>query len=107
MLLYKDFDALKVLFSLLQCGNRGSYVRFSGLKIASSYAVVGAVVSEWLGGFNGLGVYMTRMRKAYAFDNMFAVIILIIVISLLLLLLVNIISKAAMPWKKAERGNYE
>lgn len=77
---------------------------FSGLKIASSYAVVGAVVSEWLGGFNGLGVYMTRMRKAYAFDNMFAVIILIIIISLLLLLLVNIISKAAMPWKKAERG---
>jgi len=77
---------------------------FSGLKIASSYAVVGAVVSEWLGGFNGLGVYMTRMRKAYAFDNMFAVIILIIVISLLLLLLVNILSRAAMPWKKAERG---
>lgn len=75
---------------------------FSGLKIASSYAVVGAVVSEWLGGFNGLGVYMTRMRKAYAFDNMFAVIILIIVISLLLLLLVNIISKASMPWKRAE-----
>lgn len=75
---------------------------FSGLKIAASYAVVGAVVSEWLGGFNGLGVYMTRMRKAYAFDNMFAVIVLIILISLLLLLLVNIISKAAMPWKKAE-----
>lgn len=75
---------------------------FSGLKIASSYAVVGAVVSEWLGGFNGLGVYMTRMRKAYAFDNMFAVIILIIVISLLLLLLVQLISKASMPWKRAE-----
>ena len=75
---------------------------FSGLKIASSYAVVGAVVSEWLGGFNGLGVYMTRMRKAYAFDNMFAVIILIIIISLLLLLLVHLISKASMPWKRAE-----
>lgn len=77
---------------------------FSGLKIASSYAVVGAVVSEWLGGFNGLGVYMTRMRKAYAFDNMFAVIILIIIISLLLLLMVHIISKASMPWKRAEGG---
>ena len=77
---------------------------FSGLKIASSYAVVGAVVSEWLGGFNGLGVYMTRMRKAYAFDNMFAVIILIIVISLLLLLLVHLISRASMPWQRAERS---
>ena len=38
-----------------------------------SYCVVGAVISEWLGGYNGLGVYMTRVRKSYAFDKMFAV----------------------------------
>lgn len=44
---------------------------FSGLKISASYAVVGAVVAEWLGGFNGLGVYMTRVKKAYSFDKMF------------------------------------
>ena len=50
---------------------------FSGLRVSASYAVVGAVISEWLGGFEGLGVYMTRVRKAYAFDKMFAVIILI------------------------------
>ena len=42
-----------------------------------SYCVVGAVISEWLGGYNGLGVYMTRVRKSYAFDKMFAVIFLI------------------------------
>ena len=53
---------------------------FSGLKISASYAVVGAVVSEWLGGFNGLGVYMTRVKKAYSFDKMFAVIIFIVII---------------------------
>ena len=56
---------------------------FSGLKISASYAVVGAVISEWLGGFEGLGVYMTRVSKAYAFDKMFAVIIFIVIISLL------------------------
>ena len=71
---------------------------FSGLKISASYAVVGAVISEWLGGFEGLGVYMTRVKKAYAFDRMFAVIILIVVISLLLMGLVDLIRRGAMPY---------
>jgi len=71
---------------------------FSGLRISASYAVVGAVISEWLGGFEGLGVYMTRVRKAYAFDKMFAVILLIVIVSLLLMELVNIIKKLSMPW---------
>ena len=78
---------------------------FSGLKISASYAVVGAVISEWLGGFEGLGVYMTRSRKAYAFDRMFAVILLIVVISLLLMLLVNILRDAAMPHLKIGTGD--
>ena len=50
---------------------------FAGLRISASYAVVGAVISEWLGGFSGLGVYMTRVKKAFSFDKMFAVIFLI------------------------------
>lgn len=73
---------------------------FSGLKMSASYAVVGAVISEWLGGFEGLGVYMTRVKKAYAFDKMFAVIIFISVISLLLMLLITVIRKILMPWDK-------
>lgn len=64
---------------------------------------MGAVVSEWLGGFNGLGVYMTRVKKAYAFDKMFAVIIFIVIISLLLLFLVNVIRRIAMPWLQVEK----
>ena len=72
---------------------------FSGLRIAAAYSVVGAVISEWLGGFKGLGVYMTRVRKAYAFDKMFAVIVFISVISLLLMYLIALLEKLAMPWK--------
>ena len=71
---------------------------FSGLKTSASYAIVGAVISEWLGGFEGLGVYMTSVKKAYAFDRMFAVIIVIDAISLLLLKLVNFLRKMVMPW---------
>ncbi|MBQ1366152.1 MAG: ABC transporter permease [Clostridia bacterium] len=73
---------------------------FSGLRISASYAVVGAVISEWLGGFEGLGVYMTRVRKAYAFDKMFAVILLIVIVSLLLMKAVNLLKTVSMPWLK-------
>ena len=74
---------------------------FSGVKVSASYSVVGAVISEWLGGFEGLGVYMTRVKKAYAFDKMFSVIIFISVISLLLMLLISVIKKLCTPWDKA------
>lgn len=76
---------------------------FSGLRISASYAIVGAVISEWLGGNGGLGVYMTRVRKSFAFDKMFAVIIVISVISLALMKLVDLIQKIVMPWKKYEK----
>ena len=72
---------------------------FSGLRISASYAVVGAVISEWLGGFSGLGVYMTRVRKAFAFDKMFAVIFLVSFISLILMKVVDLIQKKCMPWE--------
>ena len=73
---------------------------FSGLKVSASYAVVGAVISEWLGGFEGLGVYMMRVKKAYAFDKMFAVIILISAVSLLLMGAVALLKWLSMPHKR-------
>lgn len=72
---------------------------FSGLRIAAAYSVVGAVISEWLGGFGGLGVYMTRVKKAFAFDKMFAVIFLISAISLVLMALVGFAEKKLMPYR--------
>ena len=76
---------------------------FSGLRISASYAVVGAVISEWLGGFEGLGVYMTRVRKAYAFDKMFAVILLVTAVSLLLMKGVSLLRDACTPWMRREK----
>ncbi|MBQ2739487.1 MAG: ABC transporter permease [Oscillibacter sp.] len=76
---------------------------FSGLRIAAAYAVVGAVISEWLGGFGGLGVYMTRVKQAFAFDKMFAVIFLISAISLGLMALVDWAEKRCMPYKEDKK----
>lgn len=62
---------------------------FTGLKVALSYALISAVVAEWLGGYHGLGVYMTRVRKSYDLDSMFAVIFLISFLTILLIGLVK------------------
>lgn len=73
---------------------------FSSLKISVSYAVVSAVVSEWIGGTEGLGCYMTRVRKSFSSDKMFAVIILVSAISLILIWLTSVLQRASMPWDK-------
>ncbi len=72
---------------------------FSALRIAAAYSVVGAVISEWLGGFGGLGVYMTRVKKAFAFDKMFAVIFLVSALYLLLMLLVDAAERICRPYR--------
>lgn len=79
-------------------GSLGQF--FASLRISVSYAVVGAVISEWLGGFTGLGVYMIKVKKAFSFDKMFAVIFLISIISLLLMWGVNLLQKKCMPWEE-------
>lgn len=78
---------------------------FSGLRIAAAYSVVGAVISEWLGGFGGLGVYMTRVKKAFAFDKMFAVIFLISAISLALMALVSLAERKFMPYRHLDKDS--
>lgn len=78
---------------------------FAGLRVSASYSIVGAVIAEWLGGFSGLGVYMTRVKKSYAFDKMFAVIFLISFLSLGLMLIIKLIEKLAMPWLKYNNNN--
>ena len=111
-----DADAIALLRSM--GATRGQIFRhvkfaaalpyfFSGLRISASYAVVAAVISEWLGGFEGLGVYMTRVRKAYAFDKMFAVIFLVVIVSLMLMRLVTLLRTVSMPWMQKERKRTE
>lgn len=76
---------------------------FSALKISASYSIVGAVISEWLGGFEGLGVYMTRVKNAYRYDKMFAVIILISLLSLILMGIISFAHKKLTPWERTTK----
>lgn len=72
---------------------------FSGLKIAATYCITGAVISEWLGGDHGLGVYMIRVKRSFSYDKMFAAVIIIVALSILLVKFIDLIQKMAMPYK--------
>ena len=108
-----DGDAIRLLQSM--GGTRWHVYRFvkipqalpaffSGLKIAGSYSIIGAVIAEWLGGDAGLGVYMIRVRRSYSFDRMFAAILLTSLLSIILIKLIAHIERAVMPW---HRGGYQ
>lgn len=71
---------------------------FSGLRVSVSYAFVSSVVAEWLGGFEGLGVYMIQTKNAFSYDKMFAVIVVISVISLFFIWIVSLVERILVPW---------
>ncbi len=75
---------------------------FAGLRVAVTYSVIGAVIGEWLGGTEGLGVYMVRAQKAFAVQRVFAAVMYITAVSLILIGIIRILHKAAMPWKQEE-----
>lgn len=72
---------------------------YAGLRVSVSYAFIAAVVSEWLGGFEGLGVYMIRTKKLFQYDTMFAIIILTSLVSLASMQLVKWSERYVIKWK--------
>jgi ABC-type nitrate/sulfonate/bicarbonate transport system permease component len=71
---------------------------FSGLRIAATYSIMGAVIGEWLGGRAGLGLYMLRVKNSYAYDKMFATILIIVVLSMTVFKTISLIQYLSMPW---------
>lgn len=78
---------------------------YAGLRVSVSYSFIAAVVAEWLGGFEGLGVYMIRSKKLFQYDTMFAIIILISFISIFSMYLVKISEKKFIKWKYIGENN--
>jgi len=79
---------------------------FAGLKIAATYSIMGATIGEWVGGKDGLGVYMIRAKQSFATDRVFAAIIIIVILSILLLKIIEFTENKYMPWLKIPKETY-
>lgn len=71
---------------------------FSGLKVAATYCIGGAIVGEWLSASAGLGYYMIRVKNGYMLDKVFACVVCIILWSLLLHGVVVLIERIVFPY---------
>lgn len=78
---------------------------FSGLKIAGTYSVMGAVISEWLGANKGIGVYMTLASSSFKTERVFVAIMLIMILSLSFFAIIATVEKILLKWQR--RGGSE
>lgn len=70
----------------------------SGLKVAATYSISGAVVGEWIGSQSGLGYYLLRVKNGYMLDKVFACVLVIIFLSLCMNGLIRLWQMAALPY---------
>ena len=86
---------LKIPFALPQI--------FSGLRIASGLAVIGAIVGEFIGG-GGLGSVVDAARTQQRIDRVFAAVLISSLLGVVLVGVVNLISALSLSsWHSSER----
>ena len=77
---------------------------FTGLRIAVTYAVLGAVYAEYVGSVDGLGIWINTSQKADRIDLVFGAVGIVLVLSVALFLVVGVIERLVIPWAGTGRG---
>jgi ABC-type nitrate/sulfonate/bicarbonate transport system permease component len=76
---------------------------FTGIRIAATYAVVAAIFAEYVGAYNGLGIWMELSKNAFRTDLVFGAIVITALLSITLFSLVHVVSRLTIPWYHASR----
>jgi ABC-type nitrate/sulfonate/bicarbonate transport system permease component len=76
---------------------------FTGLRIAVTYGVIGAVFGEYVGAYEGLGIWMQLSQNAFRVDLVFGAILVTAALSLALFGFVVLAERMLIPWYAASR----
>lgn len=71
---------------------------FTGIRVAMSFSVAAAVISQFVGAVHGLGIYMLTSKNALRTDLVFGAVAVTSALTLLIFAAVVIIQRAVMPW---------
>ncbi|MDE8651518.1 ABC transporter permease [Novosphingobium album (ex Liu et al. 2023)] len=77
---------------------------FAGMKVASTLAVVGAIVGEFIGARDGLGNVLLTANSNFDTATMFAAILYLTVIGMVLFFALELIEHFSIPWHHSKRG---
>lgn len=75
----------------------------SGLEVGIVFAVIGAIVGEYLGGSSGLGYMAISSLNALQVDRLFAVIVVMTVMGYAMYLIVVGMKRFTIPWHESIR----
>lgn len=72
---------------------------FSALRIASTAALLGAIVGEWIGSNVGLGYLIIAATADYRTPLLYATMTVASVLALIMFNLVSVVERYAVPWR--------
>lgn len=75
---------------------------FTSLRIAITYAVVGAVFAEYVGASVGLGIYMSLQKNSFRTDLVLAAVLVTALLSIALYLTTFAVERLVAPWARTE-----
>jgi len=78
---------------------------FAGLKVSITLAVVGAVVGEFVGSSEGLGVVLQRSIGNFELPTMFAALVILALIGVVLFWVIDVIERVTIPWHASQRND--
>lgn len=76
---------------------------FAGMKVSVAFAVVGAVIAEWVGATQGLGYLLLQANANLDTSLLFAVLLILLVIGVVLYYAVEFIERLVIPWHSTIR----
>ncbi len=92
------------IFWMLQLPNAMPYI-FAGLEIAMIFALIGAIVAEFVGAQSGLGMLIQSMNFTMDVAGQFSVLLLLSLIGLLLNGVVTGVRKRVLFWDASQKFN--
>jgi NitT/TauT family transport system permease protein len=73
---------------------------FAGLKLTVGFALIGAIIGEFMSSAEGLGHAIFKAGSLYIIPKVFAALVATVVLALVLTFIVGKVEKALMPWRQ-------